>query len=110
MSCIFCEIVKGNIPAEVIYDKGGILAIKDISPKAKVHLVIFPREHVADTVHDKSADKVILKIFKTIRETAKIQEIDNTGYRVITNHGRDAHQTVAHVHFHLIGGEPLSSF
>ena len=101
--CIFCEIIAGNISSTKVYEDDNILAFKDISPVAPVHIIIVPKVHI-ESANDINAEnsKYVSYIFEKIPEIAKSQGIDS--YRLINNCGEDAGQTVKHLHFHLIGG------
>ncbi|MBR5495905.1 MAG: histidine triad nucleotide-binding protein [Oscillospiraceae bacterium] len=107
MDCIFCKIVNGDIPSNKAYEDDKILAFHDISPMAKVHILVIPKEHIAsvDEVNDANCD-VVAHIFKTIPQIAK-ENVLAEGYRVITNIGENGGQTVKHLHFHILGGEKL---
>ncbi len=107
MDCIFCSIIKGDIPSTKVFENDHVLAFKDINPMAKVHIVIIPKFHM------ESMDKVyagnsiyVQRIFEAIPEIARAIGLTN-GYRVISNCGKDACQSVQHLHFHLLGGEQL---
>ncbi|MCI9112308.1 MAG: histidine triad nucleotide-binding protein [Eubacterium sp.] len=104
--CLFCEIVNGNIPSTKVYEDDIIYAFKDINPVAPVHFLVVPKEHIG-SVNDVTAEnsKYVAHIFEKIPEIAKSQGIDS--YRVISNCGKDAGQTVLHLHFHVIGGTEL---
>ena len=104
--CVFCEIVNGNIPSTKVYEDDMIYAFKDINPVAPVHFLVVPKEHIG-SVNDVTAEnsKYVAHIFEKIPEIAKSQGIDS--YRVISNCGKDAGQTVLHLHFHVIGGTEL---
>lgn len=104
--CLFCEIVNGNIPSTKVYEDDMIYAFKDINPVAPVHFLVVPKEHIG-SVNDVTAEnsKYVAHIFERIPEIAKSQGIDS--YRVISNCGKDAGQTVLHLHFHVIGGTEL---
>ncbi|NLP44717.1 MAG: histidine triad nucleotide-binding protein [Peptococcaceae bacterium] len=106
--CIFCKIVNKEIPSEVLYEDDQILAFKDINPVAPVHILVIPKKHIIsvnDIIDEDSG--VIGNIFIVIKKLALQQGVAETGYRVITNVGRDGGQEVAHLHFHLIGGKEL---
>ena len=107
-NCLFCKIVAGTIPSAKVYEDDKILAFKDINPQAPVHVLVIPKKHIA-SVDDITADNsaVISYIFENIPRIAKIAGLEN-GYRVISNCGPDACQTVPHLHFHIIGGAPLA--
>jgi len=106
--CIFCKIIAGEIPSKKAYEDNDMLAFYDINPQAPVHILVIPKEHIpsVDAI-DSQNSAIVAKIFETIPEIAKAAGITN-GYRVISNCGDDACQTVKHLHFHILGGKPLS--
>lgn len=106
--CIFCKIIAGEIPSKKAYEDNEILAFYDINPQAPVHILVIPKEHIP-SVDGITADNsaIVSKIFEKIPEIAKAAGITN-GYRIISNCGDDACQTVKHLHFHILGGKPLS--
>ena len=106
--CIFCKIIKGDIPSSKVYEDDKILCFKDIAPMAPVHLLVIPKEHIqsADFITDDNAG-VVAYIFSKIPVIAKQVGISESGYRVITNHGKDARQSVPHLHFHILAGKEL---
>lgn len=108
MDCLFCKIISGDIPSKKAYEDNDMLAFYDIAPQAKVHILVIPKEHIPsiDGLHADNA-AVVAKIFAKIPEIAKNAGISN-GYRVVSNCGDDACQTVKHLHFHILGGEQLS--
>lgn len=101
--CVFCEIIKGNIPSTKVYEDDQIVVIKDIAPAAPVHLLAMPKEHI-ESANDISSEnsKYVSHIFEKLNEIAASQGISS--YRVINNCGEDAGQTVKHLHFHILGG------
>ena len=106
--CIFCEIVAGNIPSSKVFENEKIYAFRDINPQAPVHVLVIPKEHIpsADGVnHDNSG--VISEIFENIPRIACSEGLKN-GYRIISNCGPDACQSVGHLHFHILGGKQLT--
>lgn len=107
MDCIFCKIIKGDIPSSKVYENEYVYAFRDINPQAPVHILVVPKEHVS-SVDEISAENSILvsKIFEAIPEIAKAEKLTG-GYRVITNCGDDACQSVKHLHFHILGGAQL---
>lgn len=107
-NCIFCKIVAGEIPSNMVYEDDTVLAFRDIAPMAKVHIVVIPKVHAMCSAADVTADNAALvaDCFKAIAEIAKQEKLDS-GFRVITNSGADAGQTVPHLHFHILGGEKL---
>lgn len=107
MDCIFCKIANGQIPSNKVYEDEKILAFHDINPEAKIHVLVIPKEHI-ESVNEINCENsgVVAYIFEKISEIAKKAGITN-GYRVITNCGKDACQSVLHLHFHILGGEQL---
>jgi histidine triad (HIT) family protein len=105
--CIFCMIARGEIDARVVYSDDLVLAFDDITPQAPVHTLIIPRQHFTD-MGDDVPDDVAVALFQAVPKVAAIKGIDATGYRVIINNGRDASQTVQHLHVHVMGGAAFS--
>ncbi len=107
MDCLFCEIIKGNIPSSKVYEDEYVYAFRDINPQAPVHILVVPKVHIpsADGI-DSENSVYVAKIFEKIPEIAKSESLDG-GYRVITNCGADACQSVKHLHFHILGGAQL---
>ena len=105
--CIFCEIAKGNIPSTCLYEDESVFVFKDINPQAPVHFLVIPREHLS-AVSEINADNAAIaaKCIETAVKVAKEQGLES--YRIITNCGADAGQTVPHLHFHVLGGKKLS--
>ena len=106
MDCIFCKIAAGDIPSNKVYEDDRILAFHDIAPAAPVHVLFIPKAHLAG-VRDVTADNaaVVAHIFSVIPQVAK--ELGLTDYRVVTNNGPEACQSVQHLHFHLLGGKQM---
>lgn len=106
--CIFCKIASGEIPSTKVYEDELCVAFNDLNPMAKVHVLIIPKEHIGcvNCVND-SNSAVIAHIFETIPKIAKDLGLSD-GYRVVTNCGANAGQSVFHLHFHILGGEQLS--
>ncbi len=107
MDCLFCKIIEGSITSKRAYEDDKIFAFYDIAPQAPVHILVIPKNHMAsmDEVNADNAD-VVAHIFTKIPEIAKEAGITN-GYRVVSNCGDDACQTVKHLHFHILGGTQL---
>ena len=106
--CIFCKIIKGDIPSAKVYEDDTVFAFKDIEPQAPVHILVVPKEHIkwaSDITEENS--KVVAHIFEVIAKIAKEQGLDD-GYRVVNNCGDCAGQTVKHLHFHLMGGRDFT--
>ena len=105
--CIFCKIVEREIPAEIVYETEDVLAFKDANPQAPVHILVIPKAHIPDF---NSIEQEQLYLLSSVG--AAIQELANKfsladGYRVVNNCGENGGQTVAHIHFHLLGGRKL---
>ena len=106
--CVFCKIIKGEIPSKKVYEDDEILAFYDINPIAKVHVLVIPKMHIQSLLELKEENKDLLfHIFEKINEVSKIVGVDKTGFRVISNVGEDSGQAVKHLHFHILGGEKL---
>ena len=106
-TCLFCKIIKGDIPSTKVYENEWVYAFRDINPMAPTHILVVPKQHIA------SADEVtaenshyVARIFEAVPEIAKAEGLTG-GYRVITNCGPDACQSVFHIHFHILGGKQL---
>ena len=108
MDCLFCKIIAGEIPSKKVYEDDMILAFHDISPMAKVHVLVIPKKHIesANGVTPENSEYV-RHIFEKLPEIAKTLGVADDGYRVITNCGDNAAQSVKHLHFHILGGEQL---
>lgn len=108
MSCLFCNIAAKQIPSSKVYEDEYVYAFKDIHPVAPVHIIVIPKHHVesANEITNKNSVE-IGRVFEAIPKIARIAMVDKKGYRVITNIGEDAGQTVKHLHFHIIGGKKL---
>ncbi|NPA51708.1 MAG: histidine triad nucleotide-binding protein [Aquificae bacterium] len=106
--CIFCKIVKKEIPADIVYEDDLIIAFEDINPQAKVHTLIIPKEHIPNNLYLEGRHKTLIgHLILKANEIAKMKNIAQTGFRLIVNNGKDAGQEVFHIHWHLLGGEPL---
>ena len=108
-NCLFCKIVKGDIPSTKVYEDETVLAFRDIAPMAPTHILVIPKTHipsVAGITAENSA--VVAHIFEVIPVIAEGEGLAN-GYRVVSNCGPDACQSVPHLHFHILGGQALSS-
>jgi len=108
--CLFCRIVTGELPADVVAETGRTVAFRDISPQAPTHVLVVPREHHADAAALYTANPGLLA--DTIAAGVAVAEregIADTGYRLLLNTGADAGQTVFHAHLHVLGGKPLGA-
>ena len=108
MDCIFCSIIKGDIPSKKVYEDEYCYAFLDINPQAPVHCLVVPKEHIssADAVNEDNS-YVVAKIFEAIPVIAKELKLEN-GYRIVSNIGDDGCQSVKHLHFHILGGRKLT--
>lgn len=107
-NCIFCKIVKKELPASIVYENDNVLAFKDINPHAPVHILIVPKKHIESVNEVEDGDRETLgEIFLAAKEIAKNEGIAEKGYRLITNTGKDGGQLVRHLHTHLLGGKKL---
>ncbi|MBR2786692.1 MAG: histidine triad nucleotide-binding protein [Clostridia bacterium] len=108
--CIFCKIIKGEIPSEKVYEDEEILAFKDIHPATPIHILVIPKKHIKSLLDLNEEDYVLVgKIQKVINQLAKQLNIEEEGFRVIVNCGKDAGQMVMHLHYHLLAGKKLGS-
>lgn len=108
--CLFCKIIRKEIPSTIVYEDEEILAFKDIHPVAPIHILVIPKKHISSLTELSSEDeKLIGKIYTAINKIAKQEEIDEKGFRVIVNCGEDGGQEVKHIHFHLLGGKKLGA-
>lgn len=108
-NCIFCKIIRKEIPSEIVYQDDKVTAFKDLSPIAPVHVLIVPNIHIPSL--SESSEEHAELLGELLLAGAKIAcdlKVDQSGYRIVVNNGPDAGQTVFHVHFHLLGGRELS--
>lgn len=107
-NCIFCKIISGEIPSKKVYEDDLIYGFNDVNPVAPVHILLIPKKHIS-TLNDMTDEdiKIITHIYSVAKRIAKEVGISKEGYRIVTNCGENAGQTVFHVHFHLIGGKKL---
>jgi|SRR5918992_2498519 histidine triad (HIT) family protein len=106
--CLFCKIVAGEIPSDQVHADDEVIAFRDINPRAPTHVLVIPRRHVEDVHHLTDANGDLLaRLFGVIRTLASDAGLQS-GYRVVTNVGPDAGQSVPHLHFHLLGGRSMS--
>ena len=107
-NCLFCKIIAGDIPSTKVYEDETVYAFRDIAPQAPTHILVVPKAHI-DSVAAITAENsaVVAHIFEVIPQIAKAEGLAN-GYRVVSNCGADAGQTVHHLHFHILGGKQLS--
>ncbi|MEM7278793.1 MAG: histidine triad nucleotide-binding protein [Pseudomonadota bacterium] len=107
--CLFCKIVAGDIPADVVYDSDEVLGFRDIAPQAPVHALFIPKKHIS-TINDATLDdaEILGQLLLAASAFSKEQGIDEPGFRVAMNCNNDGGQTVYHIHLHLLGGRQMS--
>ena len=106
--CLFCKIVAGDIPSTKVYEDETVLAFRDIAPQAPTHILVIPKAHIASVAEITGENSgVVAHIFEVIPQIAAKEGLTN-GYRVVSNCGSDAGQTVPHLHFHILGGRELT--
>ena len=108
--CIFCKIIKKEIPSSIVYEDSEILAFRDINPAAPVHILVIPKKHISSLIDLSKEDELVIgKIYTVINKIAEQEGIDKKGFRVIVNCGEDGGQEVKHLHFHILGGKKLGT-
>ena len=109
MDCLFCSIIKGEIPSQKVYEDDKILAFRDIDPQAPVHVLVIPKQHIK-WAWDLNAENswIVAYIFEKIPLIAKELGVDEAGFRIVNNCGDDGCQSVKHLHFHILGGTQLN--
>ena len=110
--CIFCKIIRKEIPAKVVYEDDMVIAFKDINPVAKIHIVVIPKKHIEslEKVELEKDGKYIVAIHNAIQVITRSLEIEEQGYRVVTNISKNAGQEVKHIHYHILAGEKLRKY
>ena len=108
-NCLFCKILAGEIPADIVYESDTAIAFRDINPKAPVHILIIPRKHIS-TINDIAADDeaVVGSLYLAAQQIAKQEGFADVGYRTVMNCNEAAGQTVFHIHLHLLGGRAFT--
>ncbi len=108
-SCLFCRIIAGEIPSTKVHEDDLVIAIRDIAPQAPTHVLLMPRRHIASLDDLTDADAEVLgRLFAVSADVARAEGIEEAGYRVVSNHGRAAGQSVDHLHLHLLGGRDFA--
>lgn len=101
--CLFCKIIEGQIPADIVYRDEDVVAFKDINPQAPVHILVIPVQHLSGVTSEGADDpEMLASVFRTVRRLAREQNLDE-GFRVVVNCGENGGQTVGHLHFHILG-------
>ena len=107
--CLFCKIVAGEIEADVVHSSDHVVAFRDINPAAPTHILIIPKEHIESArTLGKGQGELLGEMFAAASHLARANEIDRSGWRLVTNVGPDAGQSVHHLHLHLLGGRQMS--
>ena len=108
MSCLFCKIANKELPSEILYEDDEFLVFKDINPQAPIHLLIIPKEHLESVDHLREKDKELIgRLLLLAQKIARDQGVAKSGYRLVFNVGKNAGQTIDHLHLHLLGGKTL---
>lgn len=107
-NCLFCKIIDGDIPAEIVYESETALAFRDINPQAPMHVLVIPRKHIS-TINDIEEDDetIVGSLYTAAREIASSEGIADEGYRAVMNCNEGAGQSVFHIHLHVLGGRQL---
>ena len=106
--CLFCKIIEGKIPSQIVYEDEDILAFNDINPIAPVHVLVIPKKHITSLAHMQEGDEELIgKIYKVINKIAEEKGVKEDGYRAVVNCGENGGQEVMHLHFHLLAGKKL---
>ena len=107
-NCLFCKILKGDIPSDKVFENEYTYAFRDINPQAPEHILVIPKKHFSSLSGiDQADDKELAECLRAIRQIAELEKLDH-GYRVVSNCGPDACQSVPHLHFHILGGKKMS--
>jgi len=105
MDCLFCKIIAGDIPCDKVYEDEKVLAFRDINPQAPVHVLIIPKKHMDNILE--CDGETAAALVSAIQKVAQIENVDKSGFRIISNCGKDGAQSVNHLHIHLLGGKAL---
>ena len=107
--CIFCKIIAGDIPADIVYQNDHVVAFRDVNPQAPTHVLIIPKQHIS-TINDLQTEdaECVGQMYLAAKQIAKDEGIDESGYRAVMNCNAGAGQTVFHIHLHILGGRGMS--
>ena len=107
--CLFCSILNGDIPADIVYESDAAIAFRDINPQAPTHVVVIPRKHVA-TINDLNEEdrEIVGSLYLAAKDIARAEALSDEGYRTVMNCNAGAGQSVFHIHLHVLGGRALS--
>jgi histidine triad (HIT) family protein len=107
--CLFCGIAEGKVKGQIVYQDESVIAFRDVTPRAPVHILIIPRKHLAGMLDIEAEDSTVVgHIFEVAAQLARDQGVADSGFRVVVNSGPDAGQSVLHLHYHLLGGRQMS--
>ncbi len=108
--CIFCKIANKEINSEFVYEDDEIIAFKDVNPQAPIHILVIPKKHIKSIIDLTDEDEMLVgKMYTAVRKIAKKLNIEESGFRLIVNCGKDAGQEVPHLHFHILAGKKLGT-
>ena len=109
MSCLFCKIIKQEIPATLVYEDDSVLAFEDVNPQAPVHILVIPRKHISTTLEITDEDNELIgRMYQVASKIAKDRKVADSGFRLVMNCNKDAGQAVFHIHLHLLAGRPMN--
>ena len=107
--CIFCKIISGEIPSTKVFENDLVYAFRDIQPQAPVHILVVPKKHITSTAAiDAASDTELAACLRACREIALAEGLGETGFRIVSNAGKNACQSVPHLHFHILGGVQMA--
>lgn len=107
--CLFCKIIRGDIPSAKVYEDDLVYAFRDINPQAPTHVLVIPKQHIASVAAiDEAGDEVIAACLRACRKVAELEGVTESGFRVVSNCGDDACQSVHHLHFHVLAGRKMT--
>ena len=107
--CLFCKIIAGDIPSAKVYEDEHVYAFRDINPQAPTHVLVIPKTHVASVAKvDEISDELLAACLRACRTVAQLEGLTESGFRVVSNCGDDACQSVHHLHFHVLGGRKMA--
>jgi histidine triad (HIT) family protein len=107
MDCLFCKIISGEIPSQKVFEDESTFAFRDINPQAPTHILVIPKTHTASVATTQDTE-LLGNVLKTAAQIAKSEGLEESGFRLVTNHGENAGQSVFHLHVHLLGGRTLA--
>ena len=109
MSCLFCKIIKQEIPATILYEDESVLAFEDVNPQAPVHILVIPRKHISTPLEITDEDNALIgRMYQVASKIAKDRKVADSGFRLVMNCNKDAGQAVFHIHLHLLAGRPMN--